>query len=327
MRIMSTLGIVPGSACHYEPAGYQVFSDLIGPLVEQDSYGYVAPNPITAPNLEQAYFTTTNRNEIALVFDQKVAWNSASTGLFYFDYVSTANPGVTGKVVSGSASNNVIKLQLTTASTNQTITYVVGFTWGSAQSNLIKGSNGIAALTFCSVPIAGAVEVTPPAPVLNSLAPTSGRTNGGTVVTLTGANFLAGASVQFGGSSATAVTVDSPTQITATTPANVPGAVNVVVANTSGLAVTNLNAFTYVVPPPPAQLSSAVLASGNLVLVWSGGTNQSCVLLSATNLLQPRATWIPVATNVVGVGGFSTNVMLLNPGELQRFYQMTIPYN
>ncbi|OYV04443.1 MAG: hypothetical protein CFE26_16870, partial [Verrucomicrobiales bacterium VVV1] len=58
MKMMSTHGFVPGSSCHYEPAGYQVFSDRIGPLVEQDVYGVEPATPKTAPNLQQAWFTT-----------------------------------------------------------------------------------------------------------------------------------------------------------------------------------------------------------------------------------------------------------------------------
>ncbi len=51
MRIMSTLGIVPGSSCHYVLEGYQKFSDLISPLVEQDFYGYSPGTVFSAPNL------------------------------------------------------------------------------------------------------------------------------------------------------------------------------------------------------------------------------------------------------------------------------------
>jgi len=217
---------------------------------------------------------------------------------------------------------------LSGSSTNQTIDYVVDQYWvSSATNNLLYGSNGLAALTFYAVPIAAPALAFPPA--ITSLLPITGRTNGGTMVTLTGSNFLSGASVQFGGSNATAVTVNSATQITASTPANGPGAVNVAVLNPNGLTVTNLNAFTYVLPPLPVPISVAVGQIGtNLVLVWAGGTNQSCVLLSATNLAQPRATWTPVFTNPVGPGGYSTNTIPLNLiGDPQRYYQLSIPYN
>jgi hypothetical protein len=151
LRIMTTLGIVPGSSCHYVPEGYRQFSVLMSPLVQQDNYGLVPASDITAPDMKRAWLTTANRNEIALEFGQNMAWSNASTGLFYLD-------GVPGKVASGSVSGKVIKLQLTGASTSQTITYLVGKAWDKDQANLLYGSNGIAALTFCNVPLS---RVTP----------------------------------------------------------------------------------------------------------------------------------------------------------------------
>lgn len=156
MRIMSTLGIVPGSSCHYDEAGYAVFSDLIGPMVEQDVYGITPSGTITAPNLQKAYFTTSARNEIALEFGQPMAWNpGAPTMLFLAD----ANGATAGTVSSGSATGNTIKLQVTGAASASTITYVKGTSWGSMQVNLLYGANAIAALTFADV----AVGPAPPA--------------------------------------------------------------------------------------------------------------------------------------------------------------------
>jgi len=54
------------------------------------------------------------------------------------------------------------------------------------------------------------------APTVSSVTPTSGPTDGGTSVTLTGGNFVAGATVTFGGTAATNVTVVNATTITAT---------------------------------------------------------------------------------------------------------------
>ena len=150
MKIMSTLGIIPGSGCHYEPAGYQVFSDLIGPLVEQDVHGVKPTEKLTAPNLQQAYFTTAAKNEIALVFDQKVVWNPVASSLFF---LTDSSGAASGTVASGSDDGDTIKLQLSGTSTAATITYVKGeVPWN--QANLIFGHNHIAALTFADVPIA-----------------------------------------------------------------------------------------------------------------------------------------------------------------------------
>jgi hypothetical protein len=150
MKIMSTHGIVPGSGCHYEPAGYQVFSDLIGPLVEQDVYGVNSKAKLTAPNLKQAYFTTPGKNEITLVFDQDISWNPGAPTMLF---LANADGAASGSVTSGSATGNTIKLQVSEAASTATITYLKGLvSW--LQPNLIFGTNGIAALTFADVPVA-----------------------------------------------------------------------------------------------------------------------------------------------------------------------------
>jgi autotransporter-associated beta strand protein len=150
MKMMSTHGIVPGSSCHYVPAGYQVFSDLIGPLVEQDVYGVNPTAKLTAPNLQQAYFTTPAKTEIALVFDQNVAWNPGAPTMLF---LANSAGATSGTVSSGSATGNTIKLQVSGASSATSITYLKGLvSW--QQANLIFGNNLIAALTFADVPIA-----------------------------------------------------------------------------------------------------------------------------------------------------------------------------
>ena len=84
-----------------------------------------------------------------------------------------------------------------------------------------------------------------PVPTLSTISPTSGTTNGGTAVTITGTGFLSGATVTLGGGAATNVAVENSTTITATTPAHVAGAVNVAVTNTDSQSGTLTNGYTY----------------------------------------------------------------------------------
>jgi IPT/TIG domain len=60
-----------------------------------------------------------------------------------------------------------------------------------------------------------------PAPTITSIDPTSGAVAGGTSVTITGTNFVSGATVTFGGVAATDVVVVNSTTITCTAPAQV----------------------------------------------------------------------------------------------------------
>ena len=82
-------------------------------------------------------------------------------------------------------------------------------------------------------------------PTVSSVAPGAGTNAGGTSVRITGTGFLSGATVSFGGTAATNVSVVSSTSITATTPAHAPGQVNVTVTNPNGQSGTLVSAFNY----------------------------------------------------------------------------------
>ena len=64
-------------------------------------------------------------------------------------------------------------------------------------------------------------------PTVTGVSPSSGRSGGGTSVTITGTNFTGATAVTFGGAVPTGVTVVSATSITATTPAHALGVVDV----------------------------------------------------------------------------------------------------
>jgi hypothetical protein len=90
-------------------------------------------------------------------------------------------------------------------------------------------------------------QPTPQGPHVVSITPTVGSTLGGTPVTITGANFAAGATVAIGGSAATTVVVEGPTTITAMTGQHTSGAGDVVVT-VAGMSGTLPGGFTFAAP-------------------------------------------------------------------------------
>ena len=144
MSIMSTLGIEPPGGCHYPSAGYIEIARLICPLVERDNYGKAFTTSITPPNLKSAYYANDQGDAVTMEFDQPVKWDNALAGQFYLD-------GEKGRITSGSVSGNEVTLKLNPASTGQKLTYLDSKSWN--QNTLLRGENGIAALTFCEVPI------------------------------------------------------------------------------------------------------------------------------------------------------------------------------
>ena len=87
------------------------------------------------------------------------------------------------------------------------------------------------------------------APTVTSISPNSGPTTGGTVVTISGSNFRAGASVKFDNITASNVNVASSSTISAVVPAHPVGLVTVTVTNSDGQSGTRSNAFTYTTAP------------------------------------------------------------------------------
>ncbi len=141
---MPTLDLPTGASCHFILEDYEKMGSLMVPLIERDACGKVPAQPITAPDLMSACFTTGKMDEIALDFGQPVAWIDALAGQFYLD-------GEAGKVASGTVSGNVLTLKLAAPATAKTVTYLTDKQWDP--KTLLYGKNGIAALTFCEVSI------------------------------------------------------------------------------------------------------------------------------------------------------------------------------
>lgn len=144
MTVMSTLGIRPPGGCHYPMDGYNEFARLLQPLIDRDVYGKKPAKSITPPNLRRASFATADRDTLMLEFDQPVVWADKLAGQFYLD-------GVKEQVVSGSVVGSTLTLKLKAPSAAKTITYLKEAVW--SQDTLLVGENGIAALTFCEVPV------------------------------------------------------------------------------------------------------------------------------------------------------------------------------
>ena len=103
------------------------------------------------------------------------------------------------------------------------------------------------------------------APSVTAVAPNGGAVGGGTVVTVQGDGFAPGATVKFGGATATGVTVLSSRLLTASTPSHGAGSVDVTAATSGGTsAAGTADLFAY----GPATVASATPDAGSI----AGGT-------------------------------------------------------
>ncbi len=115
-------------------------------------------------------------------------------------------------------------------------------------------------------------------PTLTLVAPNTGWTGGGTIMALTGTNFVSGATVTVGGTAATGVTFISSTLLVATAPSGTSGGKTVVVRNPNGQTASRSNGFTYRSTSGTPTFTSVTPNSGPR----SGGT---LVTVRGTNFL------------------------------------------
>ena len=132
-------------------------------------------------------------------------------------------------------------------------------------------------------------------PTVTSLSPSSGTTGGGASVTISGSNFVGVSAVSFGSTPASGFVVNSNSTITATSPAESAGTVNVVVTTSNGASVPGVgNQYVYsasgaVVPNAPSVINGItvptnVIFDDEFVINSSWASNQG---------LNPRY-WSPV---------------------------------
>jgi hypothetical protein len=173
---------------------------------------------------------------------------------------------------------------------------------------------------------------TAPAPTVTNVAPASGSTAGGTAVTITGTDFVSGATVTFGGTAATGVTVVNATTITATTPVHAAGAVDVTVTNPDTKSGTFIDGYTYVPPPTVTSVApaSGPDTGGTSVTITgtgfdSGVTNVTFGGTAATGVTFVNATTITATTPAHAAG--AVDVVVTNPdtqsGTLTNGYTYT----
>ena len=148
LSVMSTLGIEPPGGCHYPAAGYAEFARLIGRLLDQDLYGVKFGASVTAPNLVRITPQGDHRDELRLEFDQAVVWDNRMADQFH---LNPPDARVVSGTSSGSGGGSTVVLKLSGPTRSKTLSYVDGQSW--SQSKLLRGANGIAAFSFCEVPI------------------------------------------------------------------------------------------------------------------------------------------------------------------------------
>jgi IPT/TIG domain len=211
---------------------------------------------------------------------------------------------------------------------------VTSSSWTYYQSSYTIPSNGRYARFYCEIynnAVAATADFddaffvyTPKAtifsyqtsPTLSWIGPSFGPAGLANPVRITGTNFVAGSTVTFGGVAATNVNVASSTTITALTPASVPGTVNVVVTNSSGVSSATPLSYTFNPAPAVSGISPSVSPlTGGATVVISGanflpGAKATIGGLSAPSFVTTSST-ITATTPAEAAG--TVTVVVTNP--------------
>jgi hypothetical protein len=163
-----------------------------------------------------------------------------------------------------------------------------GSTWTQQGSKLTQGENGsefgsdVALSSDGAIKLIGAPLTADGAgwlyanitPTVTKVEPGSGRTGGGTSVTLIGTNFTGASAVKFGSANATSFHVNTETSITAVVPPG-DGTVDVTVITPEGTSPTSpTDHFTYEPPTVHGEFSNWVLSG----VLHIGKLNQDVAL-------------------------------------------------
>ena len=170
----------------------------------------------------------------------------------------TSFTGATGVTIGGSAAASF------TVNDDTSITFTTPSHSAGTASVLVTTPGG----TNASSPL----YTYQSAPTVAGISPPSGPLSSGSFVVITGANFTGTTGVKIGGTDATSVHVDSPTQITCTAPGHAAGTVSVDVTTPSGVNTAN-TLYTYQSAPTVTGISpsSGPLGGGSVVMIT--GTN------------------------------------------------------
>lgn len=270
LQVATAGGSVSSTYTYYEPPTIASLSPANGPSTGGQSVTITGTNFSTTPGATTVTFGTLAAAISSMTNTQIVVTTPANAA------------GVVTVTVSTTGGNATANYQYHDAPTITSINPAAGPSAGG-QAVSIGGTNFVPGLTTVSFGGAAAtvnavtstslsvttpphaaggvsVVVTTPGgtattgyayhdpPTVTGVSPSSGPTQGGQTVTITGTNFVSGSTtVSFGGVAGTNVTVSSPTSLTVDTPAHATGAVEVVVT-TPGGSDADTNTYTYTGP-------------------------------------------------------------------------------
>jgi hypothetical protein len=181
-----------------------------------------------------------------------------------------------------------------------------------------------------TTPSTGNPGTTPPAvqavPVVTAIEPNVISADGGTVVTVTGTDFVSVLNVTFGGKTALAMTLDSDTSVTATAPPGTPGSAAIAVVTSAGTSVANdASQFTWDdntllgISFPVPSIRAGTVVKGSVSVKYPGPPDGLVLPLFwkitpdvGAAVLYPQNAYVPAGSTV---GSFEVTTLFSSSGK------------
>ncbi len=209
-------------------------------------------------------------------------------------YGSSANPIPLnlsgGAPTSVAVASPAVHGTASVSGTSITYTPTAGYSGSDTFTYTATNSSGTSAAATVTITVNAA------APVVSAVSPKMGPVSGGTTVVITGTGLTGASAVHFGATNATSFTVNSATQITATSPAGAAGTVDIRVTTAGGISATSLvDQFTYLAAQtitfanPGAQTfgttpTLSASSTSGLPISFTSATQGVCTITSAGTL-------------------------------------------
>lgn len=122
--VVPSIGTTGFDGLHYSVLGYQQNANELFRLFKRDILGATDDGNFSAPNIQKAYYTTPQRNQIAVVFQkgQLLKWPENVNGLKMVDFLYLN--GTNGHIKSWAVYKNAILLDLFNTNLSTTIDYL-----------------------------------------------------------------------------------------------------------------------------------------------------------------------------------------------------------
>ncbi len=245
------------------------------------SVGVTGGDAVTSGNFTATYCTAPVADACTANIDNG---NYKTTYPYIETYLNTTISGgsnvtlptVTAQFTASGSAGTVVPVDLTEFQLETTVTED-GFTVNADFDGYPSCSScGSANPPTYAAPTPLATTTITPVPTVTGISPETGTPAGGTSVTITGTDLANASAVDFGETPG-AITADSSTSITATSPGG-SGTVDITVTNPDGTSATvAADQYSYVDVTPPPTLTGLSPSTGPV----TGGTN---VTISGTNL-------------------------------------------